>query len=164
MLHLYFRAEFNKILIDLIQLWHSSCAAFEIIQFSNLNLVWHSKFDRVCCATQQWNGSVSNVALLLSQTQFLNLLWKYMFLVFWLYWARLRCFLYVKFGETTELNLTFETTPVLLPCNCQVKNSQIHLSSTLQYPASRGYIFAVWAGMRKVASDDKSVQKSQQMN
>ena len=36
--------------------------------------------------------------------------------------------------------------------------------SVLMYPASRGYIFAVWAGVRKVASADNRSIPSRNLN
>ena len=83
--------------------------------------------------------------------------------MFWLYCAWLRCFLYFKFGTTTELNLTFEAAPVLLPCNCQVKFIWVWHVSTLR---AEGTIFCCvsWRAKSSLCRQlFKSVQKSGQI-
>ena len=83
--------------------------------------------------------------------------------MFWLYCAWLRCFLYFKFGATTELYLTFETTPVLLSCNCHVKFIWVRHISTLR---AEGTIFCCvsWHAKSSLCWQlFKSVQKSGQI-
>ena len=74
------------------------------------------KFDRVCRATRQWHGSVSNVPLLPCRTQFIKYEMYILSVLFWLSCPWLRRFVSFEFGAT-ELNSTFETTAVLLPCD-----------------------------------------------